>query len=390
MAKHQKMGATVTSTKPVNQPHSFSLPTRNSSIELLRLVCMLMIVGYHYAYTSAGHWIAEQPFSLAKLIYQCLMGGGWVGNFVFFTISIWFLLDRKQTLQSNLRRVWILERELLFWSIALFLITIVLRKHDIFTGSLSTQMLALRCFLPLSLNIWWYPTSYALFLVFLPFLNIGMRRLSQRQHCQLACICLLLWGLLGLIPKLSYNLTESTVFVFIYWYILISYYRWHMKPFSTRRCWSLIGIGVGIDFIYLLGSNLLYSATGKAASAQLFIFDKWKLPTMLIGFGMFLLAERTGFRSRAVNVLAASAFGVYLIHFYPPILASWTYYLSVERMFTTAHPILFGLLTIFAVFVACLLMDLIRQGFFKLTFDRHRGRLFDRLWKKLPENSFLR
>lgn len=111
---------------------------------------------------------------------------------------------------------------------------------------------------------------------------------------------------------------------------------------------------------------------------------------MLIGFGTFLLAERTEFHSRAVNVLAASAFGVYLIHFYPPILASWTYYLSVERMFTTAHPILFGLLTIFAVFVVCLLMDLIRQGFFKLTFDRHRGRLFDRLWKKLPENSFLR
>lgn len=239
--KHQKIGAAVTSIKPVDQPHSFSLTTRNSSIELLRLVCMLMIVGYHYAYTSAGHWIAEQPFSLAKLIYQCLMGGGWVGNFVFFTISIWFLLDRKQTLQSNLRRVWILERELLFWSIVLFLITIALRKHDVFTGSLSTRMLALRCFLPLSLNIWWYPTSYALFLIFLPFLNVGMRRLSQRQHCQLACICLLLWGLLGLIPKLSYNLTESTVFVFIYWYILISYYRWHMKPFSTRRCWPLIG-----------------------------------------------------------------------------------------------------------------------------------------------------
>lgn len=385
MAKHQKAG---TSTVIVDDSHSSLLLSRNSSIELLRLACMLMIVSYHYAYTSAGHWIAEQPFSLAKLFYQCLMGGGWVGNFIFFTISVWFLLDREQTLHSSLRRVWILERELLFWSILLFLITVALRQHDIFTGSLSTRMLVIRCFLPLSLNVWWYPTSYALFLIFLPFLNAGMRKITKRQHCQLACICLLLWGVLGLIPKISYNLTESTVFVFIYWYILISYYRWHMDSFSTRRCWSLICVGVGIDFIYLLGSNLLYSATGKAASAQLFIFDKWKLPIMLIGFGVFLLVEKTEFHSRVVNVLAASAFGIYLIHFYPPILALWTHYFSVEKMFTTAHPVIYGLLVILTVFVVCLLLDLVRQGFFKLTFDRHRGRIFDRLWRMFAKKHF--
>lgn len=272
----------------------------------------------------------------------------------------------------------------------MFLLTVILRQHDIFTGSLSTRMLALRRLLPLSLNVWWYPTSYALFLILLPFLNEGMRKLSQRQHCQLACICLLLWGILGLLPRLSYNLTESTVFVFIYWYILITYYRWHMEKFSTRICWSLIGIGVGIDLIYTIGSDLLYSITGRAASAQLFIFDKRKLPTMLIGFGMFLLVERTEFHSRAINVLAASAFGVYLIHLYPSILAAWTHYFSVEKAFATGHPIFFGMLTILSVFLTCLMMDLVRQGFFTLTFDRHRGQLFDQCWKKLPEHPFLR
>lgn len=134
----------------------------------------------------------------------------------------------------------------------------------------------------------------------------------------------------------------------------------------------------------------MYSITGKAASAQLFIFDKWKLPTMLIGFGMFLLVERVNFHSHAINILAASAFGVYLIHFYPSILAAWTHYLSVEKAFATGHPILFGLLTVLGVFLTCLVMDLVRQGLFKLTCDRHRGRLFDRLWRRTPENSFLR
>lgn len=95
MIGHQKPGAVVTSTAPIDKSQSSSTYTRKSSIELLRLVCMLMIVGYHYSYTSAGHWIATQPFSFAKFTYQCLMGGGWIANFVFFTISVWFLLDRR-------------------------------------------------------------------------------------------------------------------------------------------------------------------------------------------------------------------------------------------------------------------------------------------------------
>ena len=33
-------------------------------------------------------------------------------------ISAWFFLDREQTIKSNLKRVWIMERELLFWSLA--------------------------------------------------------------------------------------------------------------------------------------------------------------------------------------------------------------------------------------------------------------------------------
>lgn len=89
--------------------------------------------------------------------------------------------------------------------------------------------LAFHSAFPLSTALWWYPTSYALFLIFLPFLNAGMKQLAQRQHKQLAIICLVLWRFLGLIPKINFDLTDKSVFVFIYWYILLSYYRWHMK-----------------------------------------------------------------------------------------------------------------------------------------------------------------
>lgn len=47
-----------------------------------------------------------------------MAGGGKVGVVIFFSISAWFSLDREQTIKSNLKRVWIMERELLFWSLA--------------------------------------------------------------------------------------------------------------------------------------------------------------------------------------------------------------------------------------------------------------------------------
>lgn len=46
-----------------------------------------------------------------------MQGGGKVGVVIFFTISAWFFLDKEQTIKSNLKRIWILEREVLFWSV---------------------------------------------------------------------------------------------------------------------------------------------------------------------------------------------------------------------------------------------------------------------------------
>lgn len=79
---------------------------RNSSIELLRLISMFMIVACHFvmgnrANGASGLWISEQPLSFTKFFYQVICrGGGWFGNIVFFTISVWFLIDKNITVKN--------------------------------------------------------------------------------------------------------------------------------------------------------------------------------------------------------------------------------------------------------------------------------------------------
>lgn len=278
---------------------------------------MLMIVSFHLCVGNRYDWFLAQPPTPTKVAYQFLMGGGWVGNFIFFTISIWFLLDRQNTLKSSLKRIWILERELLFWSLALFAATLFLRKAGLYSGSV--LKLAAHSVLPLTTSLWWYPTSYAMFLLLLPFLVTGMKALGERAHRSLALIALLMWGIAGLLPFTRNDLHGGSVLVFVYWFVLLSYYRWYMERISAATCWKLILAGLGIEVVYCLAFSLVFAMTGKGAGFQFFIFDNWKIPSMFIGFGLFELFARREFHSRCVNCLAGSAFGVYLVHYHPAV-----------------------------------------------------------------------
>ncbi|KOA48844.1 hypothetical protein BAAM0483_06915 [Bifidobacterium animalis subsp. animalis MCC 0483] len=41
----------------------------------------------------------------------------------------------------------------------------------------------------------------------------------------LAASLLVIWGIVGIIPLIRFNLRKMSVFVFLYWFILISYYK---------------------------------------------------------------------------------------------------------------------------------------------------------------------
>ena len=358
---------------------------RNSSIELLRLLSMLMIVSFHLCVGNRYDWFLAQPPTPTKVAYQFLMGGGWVGTFIFFTISIWFLLDRQNTLKSSLKRIWILERELLFWSLALFAATLFLRKAGLYSGSV--LKLAAHSVLPLTTSLWWYPTSYAMFLLLLPFLVTGMKALGERAHRSLALIALLMWGIAGLLPFTRNDLHGGSVLVFVYWFVLLSYYRWYMERISAATCWKLILAGLGIEVVYCLAFSLVFAMTGKGAGFQFFIFDNWKIPSMFIGFGLFELFARREFHSRCVNCLAGSAFGVYLVHYHPAVKTLWMNWLPLDKLYLSAHPLAAMTVCVLAIFACCLALDLVRQGLFAMTVDRNRGRWFELVWNKATERT---
>ncbi len=335
---------------------------------------MFMILMHHFVVHN-GYDVLKLPLGPERIFLQLVMqGGGKVGVVIFFSISAWFFLDREQTIKSNLKRVWIMERELLFWSLALVAFYLVFDRADL------GMKLMVKSVMPLSMGLWWYATAYAIFLALLPFLAKGLKALGREYHLTLAAIVLVIWGLTSFIPG-AQSLTNN-VFGFIYVFILISAYKWHMMPFTTKQVWLMTGIGLGFFLLYTAASATLSLLRHDMG---IFITGSWKLPVIMVGFGVFLLFDRVTFHSRVINRIAQSAFAVYLITDYAASeKLLWVKLFNLQNLYQQPLAILQILGILLAIYATCTLIDFIRQALFAATIDRRRGRWFDLLWDKVP------
>lgn len=368
------MGINIVHVKHVASVHFYAPKGkgRNSSIELLRIIAMFMILTHHFIVHN-GYDALKLPLGPERIFFQLVMaGGGKVGVVIFFSISAWFFLDKEQTIKSNPKRVWIMERELLFWSLILVTFYLVFDRAD-----LSMKLMA-KSIMPLSTDLWWYATAYAIFLALLPFLAKGLKALGREYHLALAATVLVIWGLTSFIPGMI-GIKDGFLGL-IYLFILISAYKWYMKPFTTRQIWLMIGTGLGFFLLYTCASITL-SLLGH--DMGIYITGDWRLPVIMVGFGMFLLFDRVTFHNRTINRIAQSAFAVYLITDYTASeKLLWVKLFNLQNLYQQPLAILQILGILLTIYAACTLIDFIRQALFAATLDRRRGRWFELLWDK--------
>ena len=229
--------------------------------------------------------------------------------------------------------------------------------------------LMVKSVMPLSRGVWWYATAYAIFLALLPFLARGLKALGREYHLALAATVLATWGLTSFIPGMIK--INDGLFGFIYLFILISAYKWHMKPFTVKQIWLVISIGLGFFLLYAAASATLSLLRHDMG---IFITSHWRLPVIIVGFGMFLLFDRATFHNRTINRIAQSAFAVYLITDYAASeKLLWVRLFNLQNLYEQPLSILQILGILLAIYVACTLLDFIRQALFAVTINRRRG-----------------
>lgn len=337
-----------------------SMVKRNSSLELLRILSMVMILTHHYVIHN-GYSIELIPFGINRFLLQILLlGGGQVGVVIFLSISTWFFLDEKQSFSHCFNRICKLEQELVFYSLILLLFTVLFDRQD-FDIHLVTASI-----MPTIFQCWWYATAYILLLFFLPALQAGLLALGRELHLKVAFVMLVLFGVIALVPGTF--IPGRDVFGFIYYIVLLSAYKWYCKPLRTRTLIQGIVAGYGIYILCWIG---LSPALGIGDSYGVFIMEAWRLPVLMIGASIFLLAERRTFYNGIINRLASVAFGVYLISEYPTVRTLlWTRLFRIDSMMAIPFHWLAIAMMIVGIYLLFGLFDFGRQWIFSVAVER--------------------
>ena len=347
------------------------LRKRNSSIELLRIISMLMILFHHFLVHNVADYTLIK-FGVVRFILQLFLeSGGKIGVVIFFTISCWFFLDKPQTMRGCALRIWKLEKEVLFYSLFLSLFFFLLDRQDI---SLS---LVGRCFMPLIWSVWWYPTAYAMFLCFLPFIDRGLKGMGRNYHIALCCVLLFIYAGISLLP--STQMVEG-VYSFIYIYILVSAYKWYLEDVIQLSPIKMIVTGYCIIAIYVFCSMLAYQLYGIQIGVRYhnFLTDGVRLPCLLIGFGTFLIFNNMKFTNSKINWLAAGSFSVYLMtDFSASQTFLWRGVFDLNAAISSVPSFCIAILMMLLLYFSCVLIDSVRRFVFSKYFDFKWDQLFD-------------
>lgn len=348
---------------------------RNSSIEVLRILSMLMIISHHFIILSQVKTL-EQPITVNKVFADLILRpGGKIGVTIFFLISAYFICKETQDIKRNFKRIIILDGEMLFWGILITGFFVFFNRKFVSVGSV------IHSFIPLISRMWWYPTSYAVFLLLAPFITMSLKYIGKSMHFNLVLILIVCWGLIaGLLPNIYLDISSQNMIIFCYLYILVTYYVWYLKPLSRKIALMLIGIGMFLIWANIIICSYLYQKTGSVLFINIedsFISHEWKLPVIFAAFGLFSFFISFQCYSKAINAIAKCTFGVFLIHNHPisSKFLSVTIFDMREQYYSSYYPIIAITLIVF-VYIMCTVADLIRQQIFRFTIDNYIDRIF--------------
>ena len=327
--------------------------TRRSNLELLRILCMLLIIGDHLTGQSGIADYTTLPSSFAFCLIGC---GSRIACSVFVLIGGWFLCEQPYKTR----------RPLSLW-LSLWLYTVPVTLLCKLAG-LDVSWGALRwAAFPASTRQLWFISDYLLLLLCVPLLNRLLRGLSRPAHRGLLAVLA--------VPLIVYptlfgenGAVSDTAWMFLYEYLLIAYLRrWpdnRLAHLLQHRA-AAHGLGLGLPLLNTILRAVLETrglTDGKAFQYMAYYRTALgALPNLLAALALFYLFKGLDLGCvRWVNALAGTTLGVYILHQVPAFRGFlWNGLLQAE-----AHHGAGGdtLLAILAVFLGCAAVDALRTA----------------------------
>lgn len=328
---------------------------RNSSIELLRIIAMILIVFYHFAVHGEFQWGASS-ISIPRLWYNFIAMGGRIGVDVFVMISGYHLISDMGRI-LNLQKILKYVGQVFFYSVAFFIVQILAGADN--TG---IKSFIKACF-PITFSQWWFASTYFVLYLFHPFLNKLLHCMDRVLYQKFLLFLVICWSIIPTFTTSSYQSNPLLWFVTLYSIAgYIRLYGLHSK-FTDRWYFAVLLICSLLTY----ASSVIFSLLGRKwsflASHTTYFYGQEKITTLLMSLCLFrIFAAMKMNYHRWINVVASATFGVYLIHdssFVRQFL--WLDLFRNAQYQESIFLIPYSIIVVTVVYTVCTLIDLLRQ-----------------------------
>ena len=214
---------------------------------------------------------------------------------------------------------------------------------------------------------------YLVFFLCIPFLNILIQNMTEKQHIHLIIWVSFIYIFLGTIPIT--NVTMNYVSWYIVLYFIASYFRMYPRPlFENTKFWGWMA---AVSFVISLVSIIVCTWLGTKIGKQIpfyFVSDSNKILAVLTAISAFLFFKNVKIEySKIINAVAASTFGVLQIHANSDAMRRWLWQdlLNNVGMYESNWLVLHAFGSVIGVFVICTAIDYLRIRLIEVPVERH-------------------
>lgn len=276
---------------------------RNSNIELLRILCIWGITVHHLVFHST---IMDVSLGISRLFAQFFILFGKSGVNIFVLISSYFLSElREIEYKKSSGRVFNLWKQTILYSVICFVFAVLFFDYNF---SISTIM---KVFLPITSNAYWFMTAFIGLMIFEPFLNQAVNKISLKTYQCLMCALILI----NVLPPINTWCND------LLWFIMLYFTAGYIRRFGIKNLtkrWVQLTVGIGC-FIFMWIASLIISVcaeryTSLASYINYFGFRQNSAPMYVGTIALFLFA--ISFKPRTntfINKMAKHTLPCYLI-----------------------------------------------------------------------------
>ena len=347
---------------------------RESGIELFRIIAVLIFIAGHYVinsgllaqdgpvYADPLSWRSIYLLEFYSVVKACVN--------VFVMITAYFMCTTKITAKKFAK----LFLEIFFYKTVISTLFYISGYEPFSIAGYIKNILPLR---HLSND---FLCAYPLFFLLIPFLRMLIQHLNEKQHIYLILWCCFTYIFLGSVPGFSVLMNYVSWFSVLF--VIISYIRLYPKKiFQNCGFWAWMTVlFVFLSVLSVLVCTWLGVKLNRCSTYLIYFFvrDCNSFLTVVTSLSAFLFFKnlKIGY-VKTINTVAASAFGVIVIHANSDIMRRWLWgdMLDAVGHYNTPFLPLYHLGSVAAIFIVCTIIDqlrikLIEKPFFNL-WDRH-------------------